>query len=152
MIKIANNLKYMVLKQAAAEAAKFVNHATDGSLALSPEGEYPQSYAFDEDVAATVAKLEGSVGPTDTLSSALTPREWSMFANTAAGQHNNDPRMPTKTKTFGAYGPTSQVDRNTGMPAPMRTGNRKPNDRPVYGAPFGFGSMYNMTRDQIDAI
>ena len=147
MIKIANNLNVFILKQAAAEAnpVKFVNHATDGSLALSPEGEYPQSYAFDEDADAIEAKLE-TLGGDRTPSSVLTPREWSMYANRRTGmekQHGNE------IKTFGAYGPTSQVDRDTGMPSPMRVGNRKPTDRPVYGVPYGFGSMYNFTRDQI---
>ena len=135
----------MLAKQAAAEAAKFVNHATDGSLALSPEGEYPQSYAFDEDAMAIADKLK-PLGVDATPSSVLTPREWSMFANRMTGMEN---QRGKEIKTFGAYGPTSQVDRDTGRPSPIPTGNRKPNDRPVYGAPFGFGSMYNMTRDQI---
>ena len=146
MIKIANNLKSMLAKQAAAEAVKFVNHATDGSLALSPEGEYPQSYAYEEDARAIADKLQ-ALGRDATPSSVLTPQEWSMFANRMTGMEN---QRGKEIKTFGAYGPTSQVDRDTGRPSPIPTGNRKPNDRPVYGAPFGFGSMYNMTRDQID--
>ena len=145
MIKIANNLKSMLAKQAAAEAAKFVNHATDGSLALSPEGEYPQSYAFKEDLAAIEDKLK-TLGGDRTPSSVLTPREWSMFANTTVGQESRG----NPIKTFGAYGPTSHTNRATGMPSPMRTGNRKPNDRPVYGVPYGFGSIYDMPHYQIE--
>lgn len=137
----------MLAKQAAAEAAKFVNHATDGSLALSPEGEYPQSYAFDEDADAIKAKLVG-MGADAAPSSVLTPREWSMYANRMAGMENQRGEgRNEEIKTFGAYGPTTVVARDTGRPAP--SWRRKPNGRQVYGAPYGFGSMYNMTPNQM---